>query len=59
MLNNSGGFHQFMVWELVETYSFSDAQGNEFTSENYVVSQESITLRGTSIALQSTEFDLP
>lgn len=53
-----GKIIQFMVWELVETYSFSDADGNELTSENYVLAPESVTLRGTSIALQSTEFDL-
>lgn len=50
---------QFMVWELVEEYSITDADGEPLTDENYVVTTSSMGRRGVAIALQSTEFDLP
>jgi hypothetical protein len=54
-----GKIVQFMVWEMVENYSFCDADGNALESENFVIAAETMTRRGTAIALQSTEFDLP
>jgi hypothetical protein len=50
---------QFMVWELVEEYSITDADGEPLTDDNYVVTTGTMGRRGVAIALQSTEFDLP
>ena len=50
---------QFIVWELVETYRFCDAEGNPVISENYVFGDPVLIRRGGAVALQSTEFDLP
>lgn len=55
----TGKIIQFMVWELVETYSFCDAEGEPLISENYVFVPDRLVRRGSGIVLQSTEFDLP
>jgi hypothetical protein len=55
----SGKVLQFMVWELVETYSFTDAEGNKLVSEDYFFVDEVLVRRGSAIALQSTEFEVP
>lgn len=50
---------QYMLWELVEIYSFCDAQGAPLTSLHYVFAPTSMERRGVATALQATAFDLP
>lgn len=47
---------RFMVWELVELYTFSDASGAPFTDPNFVVRPDTLFRRGVATALQATEF---
>jgi hypothetical protein len=47
---------QFMVWELVERYSFCDADGEAVSSERFKIQTGSMERRGVAIALKSTEF---
>ena len=54
-----GKIIQFMVWELVEDYRFTDAEGNPLDDANFVFAPDRMTRRGVAIALQSTEFDQP
>lgn len=49
---------QFMVWELVEDYRFTDAEGNALEDPNFVLAPDFMTRRGVAVALQSTEFAL-
>jgi hypothetical protein len=49
---------QFMVWELVEEYSFCDAMGEPIASELFEIQTGSMERRGVAIALKSTEFPL-
>lgn len=53
-----GAIVQFMVWELVENYSFVDADGMPLTDENFQLNLATLQRRGSAIALQSTEFPL-
>lgn len=51
-----GAIIQFMVWELVESYSFVDAEGDPLTDESFRLDLATLERRGSAIALQSTEF---
>ena len=49
---------QFMVWELVEEFSFCDADGEPIATELFSIDTGSMERRGVAIALKSTEFPL-
>jgi hypothetical protein len=48
---------QFMVWELVETYSFSDENGDTWEDDAYVIAPAMLVRRGAGVVLQVTEFE--
>lgn len=48
---------QFMVWELVERYSFTDQDGEPFTDDLYEFDLPVLVRHGVATALQATEFD--
>ena len=47
---------QFMVWELVEVYSISDADGESFQPEGWTFTTETLTRAGAALALDATSF---
>jgi hypothetical protein len=52
----SGKIVQFMVWELIEKYSFCDEDGNLYSDPHYVIPAASIVRRASAVYLQATEF---
>jgi hypothetical protein len=47
----------FQVWELVEYYTITDADGKPFTDPNYTVELSDFHIRGVGVALVATKFD--
>jgi len=47
---------QFMVWELVEVYSFSDPAGDLFEAEGWTFAADTLTRAGAAMALDATSF---
>lgn len=47
---------QFMVWELVEVYSFTDAAGAPFTAEGWTFAADELVRTGAALALDATSF---
>ena len=52
-----GKVKHFQVWELVEVYTITDAEGRPFTDPNYEFVTSRITLHGVAVSLVSTSFD--
>ena len=57
VFGQSGKIVQFMVWELVEKYTFCDEDGAPYAAPHYVIPTTSMTRRATAVYLQATEFD--
>jgi hypothetical protein len=51
-----GKIVQFMVWELVEVYSISDAEGNPYEPDGFVFSDDRMVRRGAALSLDATVF---
>ena len=47
---------QFMVWELVEVYSFCDAEGGPYAPENWVMADDHLVRHAAALALDATTF---
>lgn len=52
-----GKLTHFQVWELVETYTFSDEDGNPVEHELYEFVEQRFVRRGAATFLQATDFD--
>jgi hypothetical protein len=53
----AGKWVQFMVWELVEVYTFCDRNGDPWDDPNYHIAATSLERHGAGVLLQVTEFD--
>jgi hypothetical protein len=51
-----GKIVQFMVWELVEEYSLSDASGEPYQLEGWTIENDKLTIKGAALALEATVF---
>ena len=47
---------QFMVWELVEIYSFTDSDGEPFEAEGWAFAPDTLVRAGAAMALDATTF---
>lgn len=54
-----GKIIQFQVWELVDRYSFCDANGDPLSHTDYVFDNATWTRHGSASFLQTTVFDKP
>ena len=52
-----GKIVQFMVWELVEEYSLSDASGAPYQPEGWTFEDASMIRQGAALALEATVFE--
>lgn len=53
----AGKIIQFMVWELVESFTFCDENGAPYSDPNYIIPKTELVRRGAGVYLQATEFD--
>lgn len=59
VFGEDGKYVQFQVWEGVEIFTVTDAEGNPYTDPNYVVEPTVLFIHGNGPALVATKFDYP
>lgn len=59
VFGEDGKYVQFQVWEGVEIFTITDAEGNPYTDLNYVFEPDVLYIHGNGPALVATKFDYP
>ncbi len=59
VFGEDGKYVQFQVWEGVEIFTITDAEGNPYTDSNYVFEPIVLFIHGNGPALVATKFDYP
>lgn len=59
VFGEDGKYVQFQVWEGVEIFTITDAEGNPYTDLNYVFDPDVLYIHGNGPALVATKFNYP
>ena len=59
VFGEDGKYVQFQVWEGVEIFTITDAEGNPYTDPSYVFEPDILYIHGHGPALVATKFDYP
>ena len=59
VFGEDGKYVQFQVWEGVEIFTITDADGNPYTDPYYVFEPDILYIHGNGPALVATKFDYP
>jgi hypothetical protein len=59
VFGEDGKYVQFQVWEGVEIFTITDAEGNHYTDPKYAFEPDVLYIHGNGPALVATKFDYP